>query len=267
MISDDSIPAPEPQPELAAGTPQETAGNISSEAVQTAADPALTEDLALALLQRNDLASEVIGQLSKNGGVMKSRKVKLALVRHPKAPHHVSLPLLRHLFTFDLVEVSLAPVARGDVKRAAEEVLLTRLQAISIGEKLTLAHRASTRVAGGLLLDAEPRVIHAALENSRLTEASVVKAVLRPEAPATLVHSVCYHPKWSLSREVRIALLRNENTPLARALEFVRTLPRPLVSEILHASRLPENIKSLLKKETEQGGKSNLARARSAFHG
>jgi hypothetical protein len=266
MISDDSIPA-FALPEPATDTPQKTAGSISSESLQTAADPALTEDLALALLQRNDLAPEVLEQLSKNGGVMKSRKVKLALVRHPKAPHHVSLPLLRQLFTFDLVEVTLAPVARGDVKRAAEEALLTRLETISIGEKLTLARRASTRVAGGLLLGAEPRVIHAALENPRLTEASVVKAVMRPAAPAALVHAVCHHPKWSLSREVRIALLRNENTPLARALEFTRTLPRSLVTEILHGSRLPENVKSLLRKETEQGSKSNLARARSAFHG
>jgi hypothetical protein len=263
MFSDDSIPAPTPL-DSAADTPQETAHSISSEAFQTASNPALTEDIALALLQRNDLTSEVLEQLSKNGGVMKSRKLKLALVRHPKAPHHVSLPLLRHLFTFDLVEITLAPVARGDVKRAAEEALLNRLETISIGEKLTLAHRASTRVAGGLLLDTEPRVVHAALENPRLTEASVVKALMRPGAWAALVHAVCHHPKWSLSHEARIALLRNENTPLARALEFVRTLPRPLVSEILHGSRLPENIKALLRKELAEPGTPKLGRAHSA---
>jgi hypothetical protein len=262
MNSDDSIPAPVPPSEP--GTPTETADRPSSEVLQTAADPALTEDLALALLQRNDLAAEVLEQLSKNGGVMKSRRLKLALVRHPKAPHHVSLPLLRHLFTFDLVEVTLAPVAPGDIKRAAEEALLNRLETISIGEKLTLAHRASTRVAGGLLLDAEPRVVQAALENPRLTEASVVKALTCTGAPAALVHAVCHHPKWSLSREARIALLRNENTPLARALEFVRTLPRPLVAEILHASRLPENIKSLLKKEGDETEASGLKKAHSS---
>ena len=265
MISDDSIPASARSPEPGADAQTEAAG-VPSEAIQTAADPALTEDLALAFLQRNDLAPEVLEQLNKNGGVMKSRKVKLALVRHPKAPRHISLPLLRHLFTFDLVEVSLAPVTPGDVKRAAEESLLTRLETISVGEKLTLARRASTRIAGGLLLDPEPRVLHAALENPRLTEASVVKAVMRLDAPAALIHAVCHHAKWSLSREVRVALLRNENTPLARALEFARTLPHSLIAEILHGSRLPENIKLLLRKELEKSGAPDVRKTRSAGH-
>jgi hypothetical protein len=262
MSSDDANPAsaPSPEPETDA---QRDAGAVSPEALQTAA-AALTEDLALAFLQSNDLAPEVLEQLSKNGGVMKSRKVKLALIRHPKAPRHISLPLLRHLFTFDLVEVSLSPVTPGDVKRAAEEALLTRLETISIGERLTLAHRASTRVAGELLLDPEPRVIQASLENPRLTEASVVKAVMRPGGPAALARAVCHHAKWSLGREVRIALLRNENTPLARALDFARALPHALVAEILHGSRLPENIKSLLRKEREKPAAPSLGKAHSA---
>jgi len=34
---------------------------------------------------------------------MKSRKVKLALVQHPNTPRHVSIPMLRHLLTFELM--------------------------------------------------------------------------------------------------------------------------------------------------------------------
>jgi hypothetical protein len=229
---------------------------IHSSAVETieavVSDPALNEDLALALLQRNDLPPKVLEQLSKNGGVaiMKSRKLKLALAQHPKTPRHVSLPLLRHLFTFDLMQVSLAPVAPAGIKKAAEEALLSRLEAISLGEKVSLARRASARVAGALLLDSEPRVIQAALENSHLTEASVIKALVHRNASAAFVHAVCRHSKWSPRREVRIALLRNKNTPLARALEFARALPLPLVREVLQASSLPGNIKSHLLKET-----------------
>ncbi len=66
-----------------------------------ATDPALTEDLALALLKRSDLPAEALEQLSKNSGVMKSRKVKIALIGHPKTPRHLSLPMVRHLYAFD----------------------------------------------------------------------------------------------------------------------------------------------------------------------
>ena len=61
--------------------------------LRVAGDPALTEDLALALLKRADLPPEVLEQLSKNGNVLRVRKVKVALVCHPHTPRHVSVPL------------------------------------------------------------------------------------------------------------------------------------------------------------------------------
>jgi hypothetical protein len=221
--------------------------------IAAASDVELNEDLALALLKRLDLPGKVLEQLSKHGALItKSRKVKLALVQHPKTPRHVSVPLLRHLFTFDLMQVALAPGVPGDIKKAAEEALLNRLETISLGQKVSLARRASARVAGALLLDAEPRVILAALENPQLTEPSVIRALAHRDASAAFVHTVCRHSKWSLRREIRIALLRNKNTPLARALEFARALAPPIAREVLQASSLPDNIKSHLLKEIEK---------------
>jgi hypothetical protein len=213
----------------------------------------LNEDLALALIKRNDLPPEALELLSKSAA-MKSRKVRLALAEHPKTPHHVSLPLVRHLFTFELMQVALAPVTPADVKLAAEQALIHRLETVSAGEKLSLARMGSGRVAAALLLDSEPRVILTALDNARLTEAAVFKALTRSDTPARLVQAVCHHPQWSLRREVRVALLRNENTPLARALEFVRTLPAPLAREVLQASRLPANIKAHLLQKIGRAG-------------
>jgi len=220
-----------------------------------AADPALTEDLALVLLRRSDLPAQAVDQLSKNAGLMQSRKVKLAVVEHPRTPRHISIPSVRHLFTFDLMHVALSPAVPADIKIAAEELLINRLERLSPGERLSLARRASGRVAGELLLDSEPRVIHAALENSRLTEAAVIKALMRRDLPAALVAAVCRHSKWSPRREIRVALLRSENTPLARVLEFARSLPPATVREILHSSRLPAAIKTSVQKELEGRGR------------
>lgn len=240
---------------------QDAIHSDSSDVLKAAAsDPALNEDLALALLKRNDLAAEVLEPLSKNATVAKSRKVKLAIVGHPKTPRYVSMALVRQLFTFDLMRVALTPVVPGDVKLAAEEVLINRMEAISSGERLSLARQASGRVAGALLIDLEPRVIRAALENPRLTDTLVIRALMRAESPAELVHAVCHHPKWSLRREVRIALLRNEHTPLARALEFSRSLPSALLKEILQNSRLPPSVKAAIvnKRIADDGSRTRL---------
>lgn len=240
-------------PETTADALAEQIHSASPEELVTAAsDPTLAEDRALALLKRSDLPSQALDQLSKNGGVIKSRKVKLAVVEHPKTPRHISIPMVRHLFTFDLMQVALMPVVPADIKMAAEESLINRLETVSHGERLSLAHRASGRVAGELLLDAEPGVIQAALENPRLTESGVIKALMRHDAPAPLVAAACHHARWSPRREVRIALLRNEKTPLARALEFVRSIPPAVVREILHGSRLPSATKNCLLKACEE---------------
>ncbi len=235
---------------------QERITNPSLEELKTtASNPGLTEDLALLLLKRNDLPGEILELVSKNGTVTKSRKVRLALVEHPRTPRHLSMPMLRHLFTFDLMQVALASIVPADVKLAAEESLIRRLETISIGERITLARRASGRVAGELLLDPETRVASTALENARLTEPMVIKVLMRQDVSARFVELVCHHTKWSVRREVRIALLRNEKTPLARALEFARSLPASSVSEILQASRLPAHIKAhLLQDAKERSG-------------
>jgi hypothetical protein len=244
-----------PGRETPAAASQEEAGGDSSEELTAAMSaPALTEDLALALLKHPDLPAQALDKLSKNGGLMKSRKVKLALVEHPRTPRHVSVPMVKHFFTFDLMQVALTPVVPADIKMAAEESLINRLERLSQGERLSLAHRASGRVAAALLLDPETRVIHAALENSRLTESAVIRALMRHDAPAAFISAVCHHSKWSPRREIRIALLRNEKTPLARAVEFARSLPAALVREILQGSRLPSATKSSLLKDVSGRG-------------
>jgi hypothetical protein len=218
--------------------------------LERASDPGLTEDLALAFLKPRDLPSEAIEQLARSAAT-KSRKVRFAIAAHPRAPRHISLKLVREFYTFDLMQYALTPGVAADLKRAADELLVTRLASVTLGERISLARRGSESVAAALLLDKETRVWQTALDNSRLTEAAVVKALLRPSASAALVEAVCHHAKWSPRHEVRMALLRSEKTPLARALEFARILPPAQLRDILHSSRLPEKVKVYLRKELE----------------
>ncbi|HTC93859.1 MAG TPA: hypothetical protein VK699_10440 [Terriglobales bacterium] len=237
-----------PQPDLSVLVQEQSPELLRS----AAADKRLTEDLALALLQRRDLPAAAIEAMVKNGAVMKHRSVINAVVVHPRAPRHVSLPIIRRLFAFELMQIALAPTVFADIKKFAEDVLISRLENTTAGERLSLAKRSSPAIAAALLLDPEKRVMEAALHNARMTETSIVKAIMRDDAPQHLIDAVCHDPKWSLRREIRIALLRNEKTPLAPALAFAESMSSAALRQVLNNSRLRANVKSYLMKMLEE---------------
>jgi len=200
--------------------------------------PGISEDVALALLKSPDTTAEALALLAKNAISSTSRKVMYGLATHPRTPRHVSIPLLRRLFTFDLMQLALVPAVAPDIKRAAEEQILTRLESLPTGQKITLARRASGRVAAGLLQASDRRVILAALNNAKLTEPLVVQALMKPNAPETLFVLASQHPKWSQRREIQIALLRSEKTPLDRAREFAKNFSEDFLREIVPDARI-----------------------------
>lgn len=226
-----------------------------------AADARLTEELALALVSRRDLPSDVLEALSRNRAVMKSRRVTIAVLCHPHTPRHISLPGIRHLYTFELMQIALAPAVAADLKMVADDALVTRLETISSGERLSLARRASTRVAAALLLDPEQGVMDAALENPHLTEFWIVGALQKPAASEAFVHAVCRHPRWSLRRDIQSTLIRNRHTPIARAMYFAKSLPSSVLREIVSqapvsASLRMELLREIHEREESQGTKA-----------
>lgn len=213
---------------------------------RAASDRGLTEELALVLLQRRDLPASVVEALGKNVTVSRLRTVRWALITHQRAPRHISLPLLRHLYPFELMKLAVVPQLAADLKRAAEEALITKCASLSSGERLALAKQGSNALAAALVLDPEPRIMAAALQNPRLTEEGVVRALVHPESPAHLAPAVCHDAKWRVRHEVRIAALRCEFTPLAYAIDFSSKLSPAQLKDVLAQSKLSDQIKQYL---------------------
>ncbi len=248
-----SDPASQPDKTDAVHDAEELLRSSSLEELRAlAAGSGLTEELVLALLERRDLPYQVVETISKNGTVMKHRKVIVAVVSHPHTPRHVSLPVSRHLYTFEMMQIALMPGVAADLKMALEEALINRLESISAGERLTLAKRGSSRLAAGLLADADERVRDAALLNPHMTEAWIVKALMKDDAPPAMVQAIARHPKWSLRRDVQVALLRNDNTPMARAVAIAQQIPTQVLRDVLSHSRLPANVKAYLLAELQK---------------
>jgi len=183
-----------------------TEAPADSDAPESAAT-ALNEDRALARLKDRKLSADAIEAIGQDATLMKSRKVRIELAAHPRTPRRIALRLIRELYTFDLMRFGRLPAVPADLKRVADRALLTRLPSLTLGERISLARRGSRMISGALLHDKESQVWQAALENSRLTEAAVVKAVLHTESQV-FVENISRDPKWSLRPEVQAALLR-----------------------------------------------------------
>lgn len=208
----------------------------------------MTEEQALAAFEEPDITASELAALARTPSILKRRKLVLALATHPRTPRHSSVPLLRRMFTFDLMQVSLTPAVPADLKRLAEEQILVRVDGLSSGEKISLARRASGRVAAELLEDPDPRILAAALNNSRLTEAWLGAALAKDNAPQALFDIVSTHSKWSQRHDLQIALLRSEKIPLDQARRFANNFSADFLQEIL-----PESTKLALQ-DCQPGG-------------
>ena len=129
--------------------------NDQASAQHAASLAALTEDQALAQLKQRNLLIEAVEEIVRNAGLMKSRKVRIVLAAHPCAPRRVALRLIREFYTFDLMQFALRPGTPADLRRFADELLVSRVASITLGECISLARRSSEMVTGALLLHHE----------------------------------------------------------------------------------------------------------------
>jgi hypothetical protein len=192
-------------------------------------NPAVDETKLTLLLSRKDLPIEILEEIGRRKAFLKSYSVKKSLLLHPRTPRLVGLRLLKELYLMDLVQFTLSPAVSAELKRYAEEQIVARLPQLPLGQKITLARRGPSRVAGALLAEGRTQVIPVALENPYLTEAQVLKALAREKVAVAVVQAVAGHRKWSQSYNVRLAIVRNASAPTSILLGF---LPQLTVSDL-----------------------------------
>jgi hypothetical protein len=179
--------------------------------------------------------------------------VDLEPLRNPKTPRQTALALLRQLNMDDLLEVTVTASIPADLRRNAEDAVINRIPALSLGERVSMARRATGRVAGVLLLDREIRVVETALTNGRLTEELVVKALSLEAIHVDAVEKIAGHERWSLAYGVKLALLRQPLTSLGRVLGLAPLVKRNDLLEISGDPRMPLDRRKYLIRLAKQG--------------
>jgi hypothetical protein len=214
-------------------------------------NPAFDETHVCLLLERKDLSGLLLEEISKRKTWRAVYRVRLGLAAHSNTPRLIAMRLLRELHLMDLVRISLLPTSSMELRRLADERVLTQLPQLPLGQKLMLARRGSTRIAAGLVAHGPEQVARVALDNSFLTESQLLKTLAKEALPARIVAVVARHDKWSKLVNIRVALLRHPHAPPDRVPALVPGLPRREIEDLLELTRLPEYVRVHLCEELE----------------
>jgi len=215
-------------------------------------NPFLSEEHLLTLLHRKDIPRELLEGVARNEQWGQSQRVRVVLVEHPRTPRLLALRLLKFLYLFDLVTVSLQPAVPAEVKRLAEDQIINRMEQLALGQQVTLARRGTARVVAALLLEGRGPVIVPGLDNPLLTEGALLGILRRDDLADELVEKIAQHPKWSVRYDVRLQLVRHPLTPLGVALGFLRDLKAGDLKLIARDKRMRQEMREHVRAEVRR---------------
>lgn len=215
-------------------------------------NPSLEEAQLCMLLERKNLPAEILEEVARRKPLLKNYRVKKALAFHPRTPRLVTLRLLRDLYLMDLVQLTLLAGISTELKRNAEDQLVSRLPQLPLGQKITLARRGPARLAGALLAEGHAQIVSIVLDNAYLTEAQVLRVLSREKLPPVVVRTISLHRKWSVSYNVRLALVRHPLSPLATVLAYLPELTVSDLRELASPGIVPESLRKYLQAEVQR---------------
>jgi hypothetical protein len=164
-------------------------------------------------LRRPGLPAAEVERILRSAEARRFHAIRLALARHRNTPRMEALSLVETLFWRDLVHLSADSRVHPEVRRAADRQLLRRLPEMALAERVDLARTAGRGLLVVLRQDLDVRVVAAFLDNRFAIEGDVVLAASQSRARPESLEVIASHPRWSLRRDVREALLHNPTLP------------------------------------------------------
>ena len=190
-------------------------------------------------------------------------RVLARVVLNPRASRSLSLRLLPQLSWRELADVAAAARGPAGVRLRAEALVRDVVADLRLGDRITLARLATAKVLPDLLVDDDPRVVEAALQNPRLREADLVTILRRDDVPKVLLETCAASSRWSLNYAARLALVLQPRTPLGVALGQISSLvPRDLrrVADTSGLRRLVRAAARAVLEKSEEGSSPNSRR-------
>jgi len=194
-------------------------------------------------LRNPHCTTEATEEIAGQDRLLSFYEVRRDLTMHPRTPEIVALRFVAGLYWRDLMDLGCDTRLRPTLRRAADVQLGVRLPQLAVGEKMSLARRASPGVLSLLRYDPSPRVIAAVLDNPRLTEMLLAPVVARVSTPPAVLALVAGDRRWGVRYPVRVALARNPSTPVDVAWRILATLRRTDLQPVAADPRCSEPVR------------------------
>lgn len=179
----------------------------------------LPEDEALAVLENLYVTLPICQAIALMQRLTAFYSVRLRLVAHKETPQSHAVKLVH------LVPLSVAVKVPAPVRRAIDNILVNRVDKLTLGERITSAKRCSNALIKVLLFDPDPRVFEALLVNQRLRDDDLLLLSSSQRAEAQL-QLLADDPKSSYRYSIRKALVMNRLTPRSSAASLLRFLSK-----------------------------------------
>lgn len=184
------------------------------------------EEEALAILENRYVTPQICQQIARSQRLTAFYSVRLRLVALRQTPQAHAVKLIHYLYWFDLLRLSVDVKVPPTVRRAIDQLLLTNVNKLTVGERVASARHCNGTLAKALMFDPELSVFEALLENQRLREEDLVALASSPRAAPEQLRLLSDHRKWSYRYAIRKALVLNPLTPRAAAASQLRHLRR-----------------------------------------
>ena len=206
------------------------------------------------LLRNRAAPATLLSRIAADRRFATFQEIRLALVVNPRLPQPLARSLAEHLRWRELADVADDVRVTPPVRRKAEDLIRVRLEEMAVGERVSLARRASRGVIAALRKDAEGRVLEALLRNPKLLEPEAAALARSGSTPRAVLAALGDHPKWGGRRAVRLALARNPRTPVRSALGALAGLSRSDLARLARDEEAPKIVRVVAERSLGPSG-------------
>ncbi|MCE5195375.1 MAG: hypothetical protein LLF28_08025 [Nitrospiraceae bacterium] len=218
----------------------------------------LTDDIVLIIANRKNITSEILERLANDLRWKENPKIILALCKNPKTPQRIALSLIKSLRIFDLAEIARNKTVPINLRIKTEALINERIPAMSLGIKKSLAKMASSNVLMKLIQEGLKDVASICLDSPYMTEAVLYKIINMERISPQVIRLIAGHKRWTCSYEIKWALIRNPNTPLVYAVDFLKKLKKTDLKELYYAPEVPSSTKPHIYRELLERGEIEI---------
>jgi hypothetical protein len=186
----------------------------------------LLEDEALAILDNPIVSVGILQMIAQTARLTAFYSVRLRLVAHRGTPQAHAIKLVHYLYWTDLIRLSIDVKVPAPVRRSIDNLLLLKVDKLSLGEKIASAKRCSAALIKVFVKDPDPRVLASLMVNQRVREEDLLLVAGSDRASPDQLRLLAADHKWSYRYAIRKALAMNPRTPRSVAASQLRFLSR-----------------------------------------